>query len=302
MGMKQTVLARLRAAGYDVRRVEDPADDLEMYRRVYSADSLARKAFYNIGAGSFSHPYWTNVDHPSGWYGDAQGDRVHIAWDAESGEPLPIPDGSAEIFYTSHTVEHLTDDAVGALFGEAYRCLKPDGTFRITTPDMDLEYQAFVSGDRDFFYWKDWYIEPAAIERAVLSGPMSEASIEQLFLHHFASSVSTLHGDSTDEKVTDDEVRRVFAELPRDEAFNHLTNKTSREVQARYPGGHVNWWTRPRQRGSWRPPASRTSGAPDTGKAWRRRCGTPSCSTPPTRRCRSTSRSPADASPALVLP
>src|SRR5690348_7325496 len=127
MALRQVIHAGLQRVGYELQRVSDPTDDGDLYRRLYSADSLDRRAFYNIGAGSFWHPYWTNVDHPSGWYGDAQGDRVHIAWDAESGEPLPIADGTAEIFYTSHTVEHLTDAAVSALFQEAYRALKPGG-------------------------------------------------------------------------------------------------------------------------------------------------------------------------------
>ncbi len=33
--------------------------------QTFSKNSLQGKHFYNIGAGSFYHPYWTNLDFPS---------------------------------------------------------------------------------------------------------------------------------------------------------------------------------------------------------------------------------------------
>ena len=41
--------------GLNISRV--PRQDLSLY------DGLRGGCFYNVGAGSFSHPYWTNLDH-----------------------------------------------------------------------------------------------------------------------------------------------------------------------------------------------------------------------------------------------
>src|SRR5690349_20676823 len=54
---KRAIKAPLRAAGYDVYRIKpaapppDPAQ-LGLYRELYDAETLARKPFYNVGAGA----------------------------------------------------------------------------------------------------------------------------------------------------------------------------------------------------------------------------------------------------------
>ena len=36
-------------------------------------------------------------------------------------KPLPYRDRDSEVVYTSHTIEHITEEAVRVLFAEAYR-------------------------------------------------------------------------------------------------------------------------------------------------------------------------------------
>jgi len=44
---------------------------------------------------------------------------------------LPIENDSAEVVYSSHTVEHITDEAAQKMFNESYRILKKGGILRI---------------------------------------------------------------------------------------------------------------------------------------------------------------------------
>ena len=42
-----------------------------------------------------------------------------------------ISDGKADLVYTSHCLEHITNDAVEVVFLEVYRLLKPGGVFGV---------------------------------------------------------------------------------------------------------------------------------------------------------------------------
>lgn len=230
------------ALGYDVRKKRPIDFGLGVYRSVYARESVEGRRFYNIGAGSFRHPAWTNVDHPSAWYQVAQSGGLDLAWDALAIEPLPIESDVAEIVYTSHTIEHVTDPAAENLFGEAHRVLKPGGVFRLTMPNIDLGYAAWRRDDRFYFDWIDRYSAPAEYTRIGLRMPMNQASTAQVFLWHFASAASTLHVDGAPERIGDGELRRLFESLPYEQALNQCTAKCPVEVQKRHPGNHINWW------------------------------------------------------------
>ena len=45
-----------------------PNYDIKLYKNLYSESILDNKPFFNIGAGNFYHPYWTNVDYSSDHY------------------------------------------------------------------------------------------------------------------------------------------------------------------------------------------------------------------------------------------
>ena len=137
------------AVGVDVRRL--PGPDVEQYVRLFGEAAVRERRFYNVGAGGFSHPCWTNVDYGSDWYGPVQSNFVQ--YDLLGTDPLPVADGTAEIVYSSHTIEHIPEDAAQRLFNEAYRVLRPGGYVRLTCPDSDLSLAALRRDDEDFFYW-----------------------------------------------------------------------------------------------------------------------------------------------------
>lgn len=211
-------------------------DLLGIYLRNHPEESVRQRRFYNIGAGTFRHPAWTVVDHPSSWYERDQ-EGLDLAWDAESDDPLPVADDHAEVVYTSHTIEHLTDAGARHLFDEAARILRPGGVLRVTCPDAELMYRAYRDGDRDFWSWK--FTTGGPKMREVMRG----ASIQQLFLYQVASSVSTLEARSPDPKLDDDAVDRLFREKPLEDALDACIAGASLVFQREHPGNHINWFT-----------------------------------------------------------
>lgn len=242
--VKRLIRGALNALGYDIHRVPDSLDK-GLYARLYPADSLKNRRFYNIGAGAFSHPYWTNVDYESEWYAANRANTLAgIQYDLFSLQPLPIDSDSAELAYTSHTIEHITNAAAQNLFDEAHRILKPGGIFRVAAPDVDLEYRAYRENDRAFFFWIDMYSIPANWRAIRIVKPMSEASTAQIFLAHVATSVSTLHADGAPHRVDDAELSRLFDELGYEGALDFLCAQCPIEIQRKYPGNHINWWNK----------------------------------------------------------
>ncbi|MBU2534523.1 MAG: methyltransferase domain-containing protein [Alphaproteobacteria bacterium] len=56
-------------------------------------------------------------------------------------------DDSVDYVYSSHLIEHLTNEAVLALFKSVYRILKPESTFRLVAPDRRIFINAYLEGN-----------------------------------------------------------------------------------------------------------------------------------------------------------
>jgi len=189
------------------------------YEQLFGAEVVVGRQFYNIGAGSFRHPAWTNIDKSSDWY-KGNNDLIAIDVDLLDAEPIAVEDGTAQVIFSSHVIEHLPNESVAHMFAEAYRMLKPGGVLRITCPDARVNYDAYARGDRIFFHY--------------LYG-----TIQECFLHTFAAHL--LRSDYP-ESMTPDEVDRVFATRSLEEAFDTITKKCSVDYQRTHPGAHMNWW------------------------------------------------------------
>jgi predicted SAM-dependent methyltransferase len=242
--LRRLVLKAANTIGYDIRRVPSKAGDVAVYYRVYGKAAVENRRFYNIGAGGFRHRAWTNVDHRSDWYKGAQGHSIGIDHDLLSLQPIPVEDDTAELVYSSHTIEHITKEAAQNMFNESHRILKNGGFFRVTTPNIDLDFRAYKEGDKYFYYWIHQYRTPKAYKRAGLNRPLDEASIQQIFLYQFASSTCTLHIDGSPKRIDDEELDRVFREMKYEEALDYCVSKCSLEVQKKYPGNHISWWNK----------------------------------------------------------
>jgi predicted SAM-dependent methyltransferase len=242
--MKRLIQSTLNTFGYEIRKF-NRRPNIALYSSLYPQDSIKNKRFYNIGAGAFSHPCWTNVDYDSEWYASNRSKTLTgIQYDLFSLEPLPIDSDSAEVVYSSHTVEHINDEAAQNMFNESFRILKPKGYLRITAPNIDLGYRAYKKNDRHYFYWIDFYSIQKNWRRVKYNKPLNEASIGQIFLEYFATSVSMLHEDGAKERIDDNELNRIFNEMHYEEALNYCCSKCTLKIQKKYPGNHINWWNK----------------------------------------------------------
>lgn len=233
--------AALRHAGFDLVRWRDPYR-LDVYRRHYSQDVLDSKPFYNVGAGSFFHPYWTNIDYVSDWYAQAQRDVRHH--DLMSLAPLPIESATAQLIYTSHTIEHVTRQAVEVLFREAHRALKVGGVMRVTTgPDAETDFRALQRGDADWFYWDTVYSKPGTFEH-IFRAPAVIVPLEERWLHHVASQLAPNDLSESAEKVDAAEIRRLIAVHGFPGVLDELTSRC--QFSPSRPGNHISWWTHDR--------------------------------------------------------
>jgi ubiquinone/menaquinone biosynthesis C-methylase UbiE len=79
----------------------------------------------------------------------AQGNNIEYG-DATRG--LPIQDGSVDVLYSSHMLEHLDRDDASRFLKEARRLLKPGGVIRLVVPDIKTLVNQYIStGDADIF-------------------------------------------------------------------------------------------------------------------------------------------------------
>lgn len=123
INIKKNIRNLLQNFGYDIIRINN---NYQSNYSFYSKESLEEKRFYNIGAGSFFHPYWTNIDYSTNHYQKHQ-KSPFINHNLMDKNPLPLPDNCAEVCYSSHTIEHISTDAAFHMFSEIYRILKRGG-------------------------------------------------------------------------------------------------------------------------------------------------------------------------------
>jgi len=240
--MKNRLKSIIHLLGYEINKFEnDEEKDLNLYRLFYSEESLRNKRFYNIGSGNFFHCFWTNVDHKSNWYKNFKNSN-YIDFDLESSANLPLESDSAEVIYSSHTIEHISNKAADHLFNEVFRILKKGGIFRITCPNIDLYYRAYLNND--LFFWEelDYYSIPRNYKRLKINKPFNQATVHELFLFDLASHLSPLLVDSPVKKLHEIELADIFKKMEYEQALNYCTAGCSLVYQKENSGYHINWW------------------------------------------------------------
>lgn len=103
---------------------------------------MARPIKLNIGPGrSWSKANWQTLD----FYNT---DADYLS-DLRGSPRLPLPTHSVRMVFSSHVIEHLSDEAVTSLFREVYRVLQYGGTFRVSCPDAARAVKQYRKGDCD---------------------------------------------------------------------------------------------------------------------------------------------------------
>ncbi len=126
-----------------------------LYRGLY-CDIVYRKAYILINRiffprylilgdtnAKFFGPGWETVD-----WGNAD-HRIDLWRDPLQ---LPFADGSIEVIYSSHLIEHLDNEACRRLFREWYRILKKGGVLRVVAPNMDYFIDSYLTDEKHAFF------------------------------------------------------------------------------------------------------------------------------------------------------
>ncbi len=66
-------------------------------------------------------------------------------------DDLPFRDGSVDLFYSFHVIEHLPERHLPAHFAAMFRALKPGGGIRIGGPHAESAARKFLAGDTKWF-------------------------------------------------------------------------------------------------------------------------------------------------------
>jgi predicted SAM-dependent methyltransferase len=219
--------------GLEVQRVGHDKFDMELYQKLYDNETLNCKKFFNVGSGSFFHPYWTNLDFVSDHYKNDQINVVPI--NLMDIDQLPIPNDYAEVIYCSHVIEHLTDEAVLNVLRESFRCLRPGGVLRITTgPNSDNDYRALMNNDIEWFYWLNHHNKNVFIHHP------NQMTIYEKWLHHFASQLVVNDRSSSYLKFSSDDISQLVKTIEYPEILNFFVSKTV--FNPNRPMNHINWF------------------------------------------------------------
>lgn len=212
-------------------RLFQKESDNHLYKN-YPRESLQSKQFYNIGSGNFYHKYWTNIDYSLAPYRQQQ-NAPFININLMEAPELPIKTDSAELFYTSHTIEHITDIAVSKLFSECYRALKPKGIFRIICPDADLLYKTIQLSRIEYWHWRYSVF-------AKYTDNLDQITLEDFVVRELATERCRFFNTQGINLLSPDIVRKKFYELDKISFFNFIVSKCSfSEERANW---HINWW------------------------------------------------------------
>ena len=142
---------------------------LQSQMRSFDLDALAEagKVKLHLGCGRNTLAGWLNADLHGwrlnvgeGWQANRANERV-LSINVGT-TPLPLPDSSCELVYTSHMLEHLIHPAQTRLvMEEVHRVLAPGGTVRVVVPDAAVWLKGYVQEDAAFFScvrkeWQHW--------------------------------------------------------------------------------------------------------------------------------------------------
>ncbi|MGJ3522814.1 class I SAM-dependent methyltransferase [Nitratidesulfovibrio sp. D1] len=117
-------------------REEVPNVQKRIRLRLEAMQDAGRPVLCNLGCGRRHNPAWINID----FHGD--GDNV-LPWDLRRG--LPLPDGSCDVVYSSHVIEHFDRHGGRRFLDECRRVLKPGGILRLVAPDLEGVARSYLS-------------------------------------------------------------------------------------------------------------------------------------------------------------
>ena len=112
--------------------------------------------FANLGCGGCFHPDWINLDLAP--------QSAHVVRH-DLRTRLPLGDGSCEVVYHSHLLEHLPHAVAPVFLQECYRVLVPGGILRVVVPDLEMIARLYLknleqasAGDTEAAHRYEWLV------------------------------------------------------------------------------------------------------------------------------------------------
>ncbi len=139
------------------------------------------KKFLNVGCGNRFHPDWVNVDL-------SPLDNSVITHDLSQG--IPFSDGSFEVVYHSHVLEHIPRNQAKTFIQECYRVLKPKGILRVVVPDLESITRTYLR----------------ALEKASSGSVEWKANYEWILLEMYDQTVRNHTGGEMAEYLSREEI------------------------------------------------------------------------------------------------
>ena len=226
----RTLIDRVfRALGYKIERIKS-GDDSRLYQQ-YPKESLINKKFLNVGAGKFNHKFWTNVDYGSEQYAKIQNEFVEL--NLIEMPKFPFEDNSIELIYTSHTIEHITDESVINFIKESQRILKKGGVLRITCPDSNLLLNSVKFKVKDFWNWRmEWFLNKFEINS-------NDIELEDFLIRELSTARCRFFENSND-PLHPLEVREKMEKLEDNDFLQWIVEKNS--FDDKFANYHINYW------------------------------------------------------------
>lgn len=163
--------------------------------REYMAAHAVRKL--QIGAGPNEFPGWLNADF-------SPRSRSAIFMDAT--QPFPLPGASFDFIFSEHMIEHVPFEQGQKMIAECFRVLKPGGTIRIATPNLEnvaaLETAGPTEAQQRYVRWAiDNHVEYAPRDGKGAEGGYRPSYVINNFFwgfgHYFVYDPASLGGALT---------------------------------------------------------------------------------------------------------
>ena len=119
----RSLLSLLRRGRRRFTRVVRKARSRKEIRRYLESHAVKK---LHIGASDEVLDGWLNTDIVAG------GGIVYL----DCLRPFPFEDDTLDFVFCEHFIEHTTRESGLVCMSEVFRCLKPGGVFRVTTPDL----------------------------------------------------------------------------------------------------------------------------------------------------------------------
>lgn len=182
--------------------------------------------YLDVGGGHFVRNNWRILDYASSHYNY---DKVFIDYNInlETLKEWPIEDASYDLVYTSHTLEHLSDEAIDFTLKEIRRVLKDSGGLRVVVPDIDTALYHYEQHDIAWFE----IIHPGWRGNKGSDDFILERHILDFFASHLPAKGADLP-----------KFRSDFSELKKTAFLNKYKNMLKDEWQSEDYSCHRNWF------------------------------------------------------------